>query len=81
MSTKAETPVAWTLPFTVADQSRIAALDEDTRAAVERYKRDRHPLQQPDPNELRVVRNSLDTLASDTRRAIQKLDRAIEELS
>lgn len=32
-------PVTWAMPFTVADQSAIAALDPETRALVERYRR------------------------------------------
>lgn len=39
MGTNAETPVAWTMPFTVFDQAVIAALDVETRAVVERYRR------------------------------------------
>jgi hypothetical protein len=47
MSTKAETPVAWTLPFTVADEAVINGFDADTRAAVERYVSSRAPVQEP----------------------------------
>lgn len=41
----AEVEVAWTRPFTVADQMVIDALDERTREAVERYVRDASAMQ------------------------------------
>lgn len=37
MSQTQDIRIEWTTPFTIADQFRIDALDDDMRAAVERY--------------------------------------------
>lgn len=82
MATSAETPVSWTLPFTVADQSTIATLDAETRAAVERYRRhssvetDEHAI----ARELKSIREELRELNASRSSAEWRLDEVLRDL-
>jgi hypothetical protein len=55
-------PNAWRLPFTVADQSAIDALDPDTRATVERYVR-QHPVRHRSNDEMESLQSRFRSMA------------------
>jgi hypothetical protein len=77
--TAPETPNAWRLPFTVADQSAIDALDPDTRALVERY---RASSGSPDTSDrrgdLRSLKDDLDEIEGSIRDLRWKVADALE---
>lgn len=80
-------PIAWRWPLSLADEQRIEALDEDTRALVERYAQ--RPEPSPDKPEIETeyqrgwedamesARNELDCVyfAPAPRKRLAKLER------